>query len=477
MRRYFAAILLVAILSTAALAQSRRVPPNQTAKVTDPAVAAAADKSAKDLFDEANGYAKVKYAEFEQKKLPYSETLRGQTQREQKQLAAKYALLVSQRTNLSGDDLYYLGMLHWIAENLDGSNEALHKYISSDARADDKIQTARSILVIIDAKRKNYEEAERLLLDYSKSAPVKMSEKSRMEAELAKAYLVDKNYGKAAAHAGEAYAAMKPIVADPATRARGVDELLDDGMLLFEASRDSKKRDQADRILEDMRSTAAAIYSPSLYYYALDKLITYMVETDRKQLALDTYNQFLDRVTKDFAAKDMQAEVIQKLKKREKHYKLLGELAPELEVVDQWFPGEKMTFEQMRGKVIFLDFWAPWCAPCIDAFPSIKDWYTDHKDEGLVILGVTRYYGTADGMPADNQNEVEYFKRFKRSYGLPYDIVVTKDTTAQRTFGATTLPTAVLIDRKGVIRFIDSGTSPTRLEEIRENIVKLLAEK
>jgi len=42
---------------------------------------------------------------------------------------------------------------------------------------------------------------------------------------------------------------------------------------------------------------------------------------------------------------------------------------------------------------------------------------------------------------------------------------------------ATTLPTAVLIDKKGVIRFIDSGTSPTRLEEIRENIVKLLAEK
>jgi len=477
MKRFFPAILVLSILFIPALAQSRRVPPNQTAKITDPTVASAADRTAKDLFEEANGYAKAKFAEFEQKKVAYSAALRSQTQREQKQLAAKYAQVVSQRTNLSGDDLYYLGMLHWIAENLDGSSETLHRYLSAEVPAAEKLQTARSVIVIIDAKRRNYEEAERLLLDYSKNSPAKPSERSRMEAELAKAYLADQSYSKAAAHAGEAYAAMKPIVADPATRSRGIDELLDDGMVLFEASRASKKRDQADSILEDMRSTGAAIYSPSLYYYALDKLITYMVETDRKQLALDTYNQFLDRVTKDFTAKDMQAEVIQKLKKREKHYRLLGELVPELEVVDQWFPGEKMTFEQMRGKVILLDFWAPWCAPCIDAFPSIKDWYADHKNEGLVVLGVTRYYGVADGMPADNASEVEYFKRFKRTYGLPYDIVVTKDTTAQRIFGATTLPTAVLIDRKGVIRFIDSGTSPTRLEEIRENIVKLLAEK
>src|SRR5262245_49826934 len=103
MRTYFAVILLLSIPSTAHLAQSRRVPPNQTAKVTDQAVAAAADRTAKDLFEEANDYAKAKYAEFEQKKLPYNEALRAQIQREQKQLAAKYSLLVSQRTNLSGD--------------------------------------------------------------------------------------------------------------------------------------------------------------------------------------------------------------------------------------------------------------------------------------------------------------------------------------------------------------------------------------
>jgi thiol-disulfide isomerase/thioredoxin len=131
----------------------------------------------------------------------------------------------------------------------------------------------------------------------------------------------------------------------------------------------------------------------------------------------------------------------------------------------------------MRGKVIFLDFWATWCAPCLEAFPSIKEWQQDFGRDGLIVLGITRYYGTAEGFPVDNPNEIEYFKRFKKTYGLPYDFVVTKDQTTQRDFGATSLPTAVLIDRNGIVRFVESGTSPTRLEEIRENIVKLLAEK
>lgn len=466
---------LLLIFSINCSSQSRRVIP--TALKADP-VSTLPDRSAKEMFEEANGYAKAKFAEFEQKKMPYSDSLKTQTQREQKQLAAKYAGIVSQRGNPSDEDLYYLGMLHWIAENLDGSADALRKYLTSAAPAADKMQTARSIIVIIAAKHKNYDEAERLLADYSKGSPRKPTETSRMEAELAKAYLSDKNYANGITHAGEAYSSMKTIVSDPATRARGVDELLDDGMLLFEAYSGGQKRDKADETLEDMRSVGAAINSPTFYYYALDNQIKYMIETGRKPLALDTYNLSLDRIAKDFASsKETQTDLIQKLRKREKQYRLLGEKAPELEMIDQWFPGQKSTFAAMSGKVIFLDFWATWCAPCLEAFPSIKEWYQDFKGDGLVVLGVTRYYGTAEGFPVDNPSEIAFFKRFKASHDLPYDFVVIKDTATQRAFAATTLPTAVLIDRKGVIRFIDSGTSPTRLEEIRENIVKLLAEK
>src|SRR5215212_6518154 len=94
-------ITTIFIFAVSAFPQSRRVSP-----VGAPA-AVALELSVKQMFDEANGYIKLKFAEFEQKKIGYSERLRLQTEREQKQLASKYATAAATRTNLSGEDLYY----------------------------------------------------------------------------------------------------------------------------------------------------------------------------------------------------------------------------------------------------------------------------------------------------------------------------------------------------------------------------------
>lgn len=475
MRKQIAVLLVTILLSQSASSQSRRVAPTQIQKET--ASDAARDRSARDMFDEANTYYRTKISEFDQKKLPYSDALDKRTRLEQKQLAAKYAAIVEARRELGPEDMYYLGRLHFLAENLDAARDAMLKYLVAAERVPEWTQAARSVIIVVASRHKDFDQAELQLSDYLKGTPTKASELARMESELGKAYMRSGDFDRAASHASNAYSAIKTVASDPAARARSIDDLLDDGLLLFQAYRASKKRDLADATLEDLRMAGASLNSPTLYYYALDKLINYMIETHRKPLALDTYTLSLERVVKDLPAKEMQTQVIQKLKKREKQYRLLDEPVPELEAVDQWFPGDKVTFAEMRGKVIFLDFWATWCAPCLEAFPSIKELYQDHKSDGLVILGVTRYYGMADGFPADKQNEIAFLKRFRATYDLPYDLVVTRDAATQRAFGATTLPTAVLIDRKGIIRFIDSGTSPTRLEEIRENIVKLLAEK
>jgi hypothetical protein len=148
-------LLVILVLSVNVFGQSRRVAPTPVLKATDP-ITLTSDRPVKEMLDEANSYTRVKAAEYEQKKVPYSDNLMNQVRREQKQLAAKYAGVVAQRPNIAGEDLYYLGMLHWVAENLEAASTNLRKYLISENAAPDKLQTARSVVVVISAKRGNY---------------------------------------------------------------------------------------------------------------------------------------------------------------------------------------------------------------------------------------------------------------------------------------------------------------------------------
>ena len=465
------AIIILCFAVAAVQAQSGRVPAtNGDAARTD-------SRPVEEMFEEANAYMRDKFAEFERNKVKFSEQLRQRTEKEQKQLAAKYAAIAETLAAPTAEDLYYRGLLHWIAENLDGTAESLTEFISVEGADAAKVQTARSIVVIIRAKQGRLAEAAELLDAYTAAEPSKLTEVARMNSELAKAYIAARDLVKAGPHAEQAYRASKAILAEPGNMARGLDELLDSGMLVFETFRDRGMTKEADDALIDMRSTAASFGSTSFYYYAADKLIVYRIETGRKPLALATYTEIVADAEKRFTVKGQQADVLRRLKTREKHYKIMGEPAFELKGIDDWFPGEQAAIGDLRGKVVLLDFWATWCAPCYDAFPHLAEWHRDLGGRGLVILGMTRYYGRADGLPTDKPGEIEFLKRFRKKYDLPYDLVVAGDQQTQIQYGATALPTAVLIDRKGVIRYIESGTSPSRVEEMRRMILKLLSEE
>lgn len=477
MRNLIFLFLLVA-LPTGAFAQSRRVAPGAPTPPAPTADALLDALTAEQMFAEANAYTRKKFAEFESKKIPYSDNLFKVTVREQKQLAAKYAGALAARPDLKTEEIYYAGMLNWLADNADNAAEYFQKYLAAaENQPAEKSQTARSIIVVVAARRKNFEEAEKRLAEYLKTDPVKFTERARMESELAKSYRSEKNFKSAASHAEEAYRVYKVIFQDSVSRARGLDDLYDAAMTAFEIHRDGGQSAEAEKLLEDLRKTAAFLGSTAIYYAAADETIKYLIATGRKPFALETYKTIVARSEKDFPTKALQEDAARRLKRREKHYKLLGEPAPELAAVAHWFPGEPKTFAALRGKVVLLDFWATWCVPCIQAFPALAEWHQTFQKDGLEILGVTKYNGEAEGFAVDNASEIEFLKRFRKTHRLPYDFVVARDGTNQKTYDAGAIPTAVLIDRQGVIRYIETGSSRSREEEIRKEIEKLLAEK
>lgn len=433
-------------------------------------------RTAKELFDEANSYRKIKYDEFEKKKVPVSERLRLQTESEQKQLAARNAAILNARKDLSSDDIYYLALLNWISENLDATAETLERYLKSDGRTAEWTQTARSLMVVVLAKKKLPDDALAYFAEYEAGKPSKTSETLRMNTELAKAFLAIGQPEKAVRFADTAFSISKVLSVD-GTSTTAMDLVFDNGLVLFDAYRLSGNTERADAALADIRQVSGAAGNSTYYYYAADRLITYQIGSGRKQKALDTYLDMLIAAAKELGAAGQRTEVIGKLKRREKQYKLLGEPAPELVAIDKWIPAGENSILGSKGKVILLDFWATWCAPCYEAFPHLAEWSRDLGDKGLVIIGVTRYYGRTAAFADNEKAEFDMLVDFRAKHKLPYSFAVGKDQSTHLLYGASSLPTAVLIDRKGIVRYIEPGTSSSRITDMREMVLKLLAEE
>jgi len=103
-------------------------------------------------------------------------------------------------------------------------------------------------------------------------------------------------------------------------------------------------------------------------------------------------------------------------------------------------PGSRVRLADLRGKVVVLDFWASWCAPCRAEAPVIDRVARRHDGKGVVVLGVT----TSDD---DWQRAVQFVK----SHGLGYTTVFDEGDHVANAFQVRELPTLVVIDKNGIV--------------------------
>jgi cytochrome c biogenesis protein CcmG/thiol:disulfide interchange protein DsbE len=127
--------------------------------------------------------------------------------------------------------------------------------------------------------------------------------------------------------------------------------------------------------------------------------------------------------------------------------------------------GQEISLSQLKGKVVLLDFWATWCAPCRESIPHLVQLYKNYRENGFELIG----------MSVDKGDE-EVVRRFVKSMDIPYPIVIAPEGVV-RNYRVTSIPTTFLIDKQGRIREKVSGFNSTIAQQLTTKVADLTSEK
>ena len=124
----------------------------------------------------------------------------------------------------------------------------------------------------------------------------------------------------------------------------------------------------------------------------------------------------------------------------------------------------KLSLAELRGKVVYLDFWASWCGPCRMSFPQLEQLRHELSPRGFEVLAVNVDEFEADAL------------KFIEEIPVSYPLVRDEEGVSPRAYGILGMPTGYLIDREGVVRLVHQGFRRNDGAKLRAEIIELLGE-
>jgi peroxiredoxin len=111
-----------------------------------------------------------------------------------------------------------------------------------------------------------------------------------------------------------------------------------------------------------------------------------------------------------------------------------------------------LALADLRGHVVLIDFWATWCGPCTTQFPHLNQWHQQYAAKGLHILGLS-------------DEEPDLVREYVAAEKLAYPIALDPDDRIRAAYFVPGMPTTVVIDKAGVVRYVSVGTvDPKEIE-------------
>ena len=107
--------------------------------------------------------------------------------------------------------------------------------------------------------------------------------------------------------------------------------------------------------------------------------------------------------------------------------------------------GANLRLQEQRGQVVLVNFWATWCGPCRQEMPHLNRIYDKYRSLGFVLLGV------------NIDDDPRAAAALAAKLGVKFPVLLDTDKTVSRLYDLATMPSTVLIDRDGKVRYLHRG--------------------
>lgn len=123
-----------------------------------------------------------------------------------------------------------------------------------------------------------------------------------------------------------------------------------------------------------------------------------------------------------------------------------------------------LSLSDLKGQVVLINFWASWCGPCRQEMPILEQLYKKYKSAGFTLLGVNVEPKSADA------------EGFLKSTPVSFPILFDPDSKVSRLYDVSGMPSTVILDRNGKVRYIHHGYKPGEESEYLDQIRTLVRE-